>query len=285
MNVHHHRPPHHLSIAPEHVAGNDGRGRVFLLPGSDGRACRIGEHLADHRVIPSPRQLNVHLGRMELEDGRGADVGVVATGMGCPSLDIVATELIHLGARVLVRVGTSGSLQPEQVRAGDLVIATAAVRDEGTSDSYADRGFPAVADTEVVRALERAARAAGHGARTYRGLLHTKDSLFAREMGQGPRAEANRRFIAEMEALGVLASEMEAAHLFVLGHVHSRRVAPLDSEPTADRVRTGALVAVIGDDTAFAEPERVAAAEEAAIEVALRAAVELVAPATSPPGD
>ena len=140
--------PHHLSIDTEHTRGNRGAGRLFLLPGSDGRARRIAERFSDSEVIPSDRQLNVHLGRLQRDDVT-VDVGTVATGMGCPSLDIVVTELIELGARHFIRVGTAGSLQRDVVQVGDLVIATGAVRDEATSDAYAPREYPAIADPEI----------------------------------------------------------------------------------------------------------------------------------------
>jgi uridine phosphorylase len=56
--------PHHLSIGPEHTQGNEGAGRLFFLPGSDGRAQRIAERFSDRELVGSDRQLNVHLGRV-----------------------------------------------------------------------------------------------------------------------------------------------------------------------------------------------------------------------------
>ena len=259
--------PHHLSIGPEHTQGNGGVGRLFFLPGSDGRARRIAERFTDVEEVGSDRQLNVHLGRVPTEAGP-VDVGAVATGMGCPSLDIVATELILLGARTLIRVGTAGSMQPDRVRVGDLVVATAAVRDEGTSDRYVGVEYPAIADPDVVRALESAAARSGMGERTFSGVVHTKDSLFAREMGHGPLQEANRAYMEQLHGLGVLASEMESAHLFVLSHVHS-------GAASAARIRAGALLAIIGDQTAFAAKEQAAVAEKAAIDVAIESAADL----------
>ncbi len=271
-----HHAPHHLAIGPEHVTGNGRLGRVFLLPGSDGRARRIGERFSGLEVVPSDRQHNVYLGRLEGEP-RPVDVATVATGMGCPSVDIVVSELIGLGARLFLRVGTSGSLQPQAVRVGSLVIATAAVRDESCSDRYACREFPAVADPEWVHSLEIAACRRQVGARTYRGVVHTKDSLFARELGAGPLTEDNHAYQRQLRALGVLASEMEAAHLFVLAAVHTTAHPPLAAAPDpAAVVRTGALLAVIGDDRPFADPAEVAGVEEAAMQVALEGARTIV---------
>jgi uridine phosphorylase len=179
---------------------------------------------------------------------------------------------------LLLRVGTSGSLQPAAVRAGSLVVATAAVRDEGCSERYACREFPATADPEWVRALEAAAVRQGHGQRTFRGVVHSKDSLFAREFGVGPRAEANRAYVDELVALGVLASEMECAQLFVLGSVHSREVAPIGVRPSpAGVVRCGALLAVIGDDRGLIDRSAVPELESSTVGVALEAAAALPA--------
>jgi uridine phosphorylase len=271
-----HGAPHHLPITAQHVSGNGGLGRFFLLPGSDGRARRIGERFSALEEVPSPRQHNVYLGRLEGAGG-AVDVAAVATGMGCPSVDIIVTELIGLGARLLLRVGTAGSLQPDEVRAGALVIATAAVRDEGVSNRYACPEFPAVADPELVRALESAAVRCGQAERTFTGLVHSKDSLFAREFGFGPRRDENLDYQRQLRALGVLASEMEAAHLFVLGSVHSSVRVPLAGRPhPRGLVRTGCLLAVIGDHRTLADAGEIARAEEAAIDVALEAARELV---------
>jgi len=267
--------PHHLSISSEHTAGNLGAGRFFLLPGSDGRAQRIGERFSNHQVVPSDRQLNVHLGQLEC-NGEAVDVGAVATGMGCPSLDIVVTELIRLGGRNLLRVGTAGSLQPGVVQVGDLVIASGAVRDEATSDAYAPREYPAVADPDLVRCLERAATSCGHGEHTFRGLVHSKDSLFGREFLLGPRAAVNRDYMRQLAEMGVLASEMEAAHLLILADVHRGRPQPLAGlrAPTG-AIRCGALLAIIGDEGPFAGADVARHAEERAIEVALEGIHEL----------
>jgi uridine phosphorylase len=271
-----HLAPHHLAIEPEHCVGNGDLGRLFLLPGSDGRARQIGERLGDPQVVPSPRQHNVYLGRVDSPHGV-VDVGSVATGMGCPSVDIILTELISLGARLFLRVGTAGSLQPETVRVGDLVIATAAVRDEGCSLRYAPAEFPATADPEWVHSLELAACRQKVGGRTFRGVVQTKDSLFARELGFGPLQEENRGYQRQLRALGVLASEMEAAHLFVLAAVHSTAHTSLAGVPDPKSVvRAGALLAIIGDDRPFAEANEAGEVEQAAIEVALEGSRELV---------
>jgi uridine phosphorylase len=268
--------PHHLSITAEHVQGNRGWGRVFLIPGSDGRARRISERFEGAECIPSDRQHNVYLGSLPLDGGGSIEVASVCTGMGCPTLSIVMTELILLGARLFVRVGTAGSLKRDTIRTGSLVIATAGVRDEGASNRYIDTGYPAVADPDMVAALERAAIGLGFGDRTYKGVVHAKDALYAVEFGHGPLADENEAYLARLAQMGVLASDMETSHLFVLSDVHSGEVGPISAAPSpAGKIKSGAVLAVVGDDSPFAEPEAARAAEQAAVDVAVQAVREL----------
>jgi uridine phosphorylase len=267
---------YHLPIRAEQVQGNGGAGRLFFLPGSDGRARRIGERFVDLQVCPSDRQLNVYLGRVT-RDGRSVDVGAVGTGMGCPSMSIVATELIMLGVRRFIRVGTAGSMRPDIVRVGNLVIATAAVRDEATSDRYVARGYPALADHDLVSALETAAHRCGLADRTFKGLAHTKDALYARELDHGAASAENRAYMTQLREMGVLATEMETSHLFILSHVGTQAIAPLSETPLpAETIKSGSILAIVGDDAAFAHPDQIAATEDDAITVALEAALGLL---------
>ena len=146
---------HHLCIGPEHLEGNNGRGRVVFVPGSLARTEHVAEHFEDLEVHTNPRRLDVYLGKLRSGD-QTVDVAAVPTGMGCASLGIVVTELIELGARRFLRVGSAGTLQP-QVSVGDLVVATAAVRDEGASDAYVPREVPALAHRDRILALASAA--------------------------------------------------------------------------------------------------------------------------------
>jgi uridine phosphorylase len=100
----------------------------------------------------------------------------------------------------------------------------------------------------------------------------------AREMGYGPLARENRAYVETLHAMGVLASEMEAAHLFVLSDVYSREVKPIVEGEAPDTIKSGAVLAIIGDESAFASPEVVCQTEDRAIEVALNGAVELIYP-------
>ncbi len=267
--------PHHMSARPEDLEGNSGIGRYLLLPGSDGRAGTIADRFTDREVRPHARGHNLYTGRLE-RDGDWIDVGVISTGMGCPSLDIIVNELFRLGGRRFLRVGTAGSLQPARIRTGDLVVATASVRDEHTSHNYLPVEVPAVASLEMVWAAREAADALGRGADTHFGTVHCKDSLYAREMGAGPMERENREYMALLKQAGVLASEMESAQLFTLGAIFDQELRHGESG-LASRVLAGTVLAIIGDDSAFASASAAAGAVDGAIELAFETVVRLAA--------
>ena len=282
-----HFTPHHMNVTAADLAGNDGIGRYILLPGSDGRAASIAEHFSGREVREHPRRHNVYLGTLDLQ-GETVDVATVATGMGCPSVDIIVNELVRLGARRLLRVGTAGSLQPDRITVGSVVIASAAVRDEGTSRHYMPPEIPAVASPLMIAACERACAALGVR-QTFTGIVHTKDSLFARELRAGPMVEENERFMDLLRKSGVLASEMESAMLFTLAQVLTQEIlsgaswaaagrttgrrragtSTAGGHPAPAAVEAGTVLAIIGDETAFADRKRVAETTERAVEIGL----------------
>lgn len=289
--------PHHITAAKEDMDGNGRRGgRYFLLPGSNGRATVMAAMLEDVEVRKSGRGHDVHLGKLQC-DGESIDVGICATGMGCPSVDIVVTELIKLGASRFTRVGTAGSLQPHKVRVGDVVIASAAVRDEGTTRHYAPLEFPATASTFMVQCLQQAAAECdeegnevnGNGgntgtlaSRTYCGVVHTKDSLYAREFGEGALLPSHKQYMGILKRLGVLASEMEAAHLFTLAHAQAEKqaqqahvqtsvmsVAARRNGSVTGVIECGAVLGIVGDDAPFADKDAQTKAVQRSIRLAL----------------
>lgn len=136
----------HIDLAKGEV------GRYAILPGDPGRCEKIAQYLENPRKIAQNREYVTYVGEL-----MGERVAVTSTGIGGPSASIAMEELIHCGVDTFIRVGTSGGMQPE-VCGGDLVIATGAVRAEGTTREYAPIEYPAVAHYEVVKALERAAQ-------------------------------------------------------------------------------------------------------------------------------
>ena len=155
---------HHLQIGQGDV------GRYVLLPGDPGRCEQISKYLDKAQRIASNREFVTYTGTLLNEK-----VSVVSTGIGNPSAAIAIEELIAVGADTFIRVGTSGGMQPE-MRAGDLGIINAAIRDEGTSKHYLPVEFPAVANPEVLQALQQAAGKLGY--RSHTGVSHSKDSYY-----------------------------------------------------------------------------------------------------------
>jgi purine-nucleoside phosphorylase len=174
---------------------------LVLLPGDPNRARRISE-----RFDPgSAREVNTHRGLLGFTGTYGGTpVSVQTSGMGTPSLSIVVEELLRLGARRLVRVGTCGGIAPG-LRTGELVIATAACPVDGATATYLHgEPYAPVADFLLTRALVDAATAAGVAART--GLVASVDVFYNTDADYAQRWR-NR---------GVLAFEMEASALFYL---------------------------------------------------------------------
>lgn len=252
--------PMHMNISPQDLQGNGRLGRYILLPGSDGRAEAIAQRLQNVKVHAHARRHNFYSGCWQ-----DLDIGVMSSGMGCPSLDIIATELLHLGARRLIRIGTAGSLQPERLRIGSLVIPTAAVRDEGTSRHYLDPSIPVQPALEFLDAVRRAGQELKIKDRLHLGMTHTKDSLYAREFGEGPLKEQHVRYMEHLQAAGVLASEMECAQLFTLAQVWNQAL--LNSKGRETPVHVGAILAIIGDDQPFADGQEVKATIDRAIDL------------------
>lgn len=204
---------HHILLGPEHLAGNGGLGRYVFLPGDRSRAAAIASDFEDHEIVDNPRGLTAHLGRIAI-DGATVDALSISSGMGTASTEIVLHELIAAGARRIVRVGSCGALDPN-LRPGQVAILSGAVRDELASRHIAPVEFPAVSHPVAVQSMVLGARAAGLGAEAFLGIGHTKASLYAREFGHGPRGAENRAYGHLLSRCGAIASDMEAAMLFI----------------------------------------------------------------------
>ncbi|HEY2537113.1 MAG TPA: hypothetical protein VGI24_09055 [Solirubrobacteraceae bacterium] len=168
-----------------------------LLPGDPGRALALAQVL-----IASPRMFNHHRGLWGYTGPANLDgepLTIQSTGMGGPSAAIVLHELIALGARRAVRVGTCGALQ-SGLELGELVIADEAICLDGASRALgADERVRA--DPTLADALGAAAPAGSH-----RGAVVSVDLFYDDDSPRLPNAAA-----------GALAIEMEAATLFALG--------------------------------------------------------------------
>lgn len=194
---------YHIQCAPGEV------GRYCLLPGDPARSKLIAEHFDGAVHVRTNREFVTYTGKL-----LGEKVSVTSTGIGGPSASIAMEELAALGAHTFVRVGTCGGICMD-VRTDDVVIATGAVRMEGTSREYAPIEFPAVADFAVTGALADAARELGHP--THVGVVQCKDSFYGQHSpGRMPVSYELEQKWQAWKRLGVLASEMESAALFTV---------------------------------------------------------------------
>lgn len=184
-------------------------GEYVILPGDPGRVEKIAAYLSDAQKVASNREFTTYTGYLD-----GTRVSVTSTGIGGPSAAIAMEELVKCGARTFIRIGTCGGIQPE-VKSGDLVIATAAVRQEGTSREYAPIEYPAAASFGVVEALRDAA--VDLKASYHIGVVQSKDSFYGQHSPEA--SPVSYDLLNKWESwkrLGVLASEMESAALFTV---------------------------------------------------------------------
>lgn len=194
---------HHIQLLPGDV------GEYVLLPGDPGRAEIIARHFDNAIHIATNREYVTYTGYLD-----GVKVSVTSTGIGCPSSAIALEELVRVGAKTFIRVGTSGSIQ-SGTQSGELAIVSGAIRDEGTSSHYMPIEFPAVADLEVVQALRAAAVSKNLPFRV--GISQSKDSFYGEVEPEhsGVTSRLLERWRA-WEVGGAICSEMEASTLFVV---------------------------------------------------------------------
>ena len=194
---------YHIQVAKDEV------GRYVILPGDPKRCVKIAQYFDNPVLIADNREYITYTGTLD-----GVKVSVTSTGIGGPSASIAMEELYRCGADTFVRIGTCGGMQTE-IKSGDIVIATAAVRMEGTSREYAPIEYPAVANLDVTNALVEAAKEKGFVYHT--GVVQSKDSFYGQH--EPEVMPAGYELINKWEAwkrMGCLASEMESAALFIV---------------------------------------------------------------------
>lgn len=168
------------------------------------------------------------------------DIVIMSTGIGSPALTIVVEELADLGVNGFIRVGTCGGLGPV-VGPGDLVLPAAAVADDGTSKAYLPERVPALPDFRLHAALVEEARSTQLV--WHVGIVHSKDAYYSEKPERSLDPAATRARWEALRAVGVLATDMEAAALFAVGRVRGLRTAAVLVNVGADRekpyLRTG----------------------------------------------
>ncbi|MCL2856453.1 MAG: uridine phosphorylase [Oscillospiraceae bacterium] len=197
------KPLYHIGFGDEHGA------KTAILPGDPGRVENIAQYLDNPRFFHQNREYTTWLGELG-----GQTVMVISTGMGGPSTAICVEELFMTGVRTFIRVGTCGGMA-EQVVGGDVVIATGAIRQDGTSKEYVPIEFPAVADLEVTNALVQGAK--NLGLNWHAGIVQCKDSFYGQHSpGRMPIGYELEDKWRAWVAAGCLASEMESAALYIV---------------------------------------------------------------------
>ncbi len=193
----------HIQCAPGQV------GKYCILPGDPGRCEAIARYFDDPVHVQTNREYTTYTGTL-----LGEKVSAVSTGIGGPSAAIAMEELHNIGADTFIRVGTCGGIDLD-VRSGDVVVATGAIRFEHTSREYAPMEWPAVPDFTVTQALVKAAKNLQKP--WHAGVVQCKDSFYGQH--SPARMPVSYELEQKWEAwkrLGVLASEMESAALFAV---------------------------------------------------------------------
>lgn len=193
----------HIDLVPGDV------GRYCLLPGDPGRCEKIAKYFDNPVHVATNREYVTYTGTL-----LGEKVSVCSTGIGGASASIAMEELANIGVDTFLRVGTCGGIDLD-VKSGDVVVATGAIRMEGTSREYAPIEFPAVADLEVTNAIVDAAKAMGKS--WHAGVVQCKDSFYGQHSPE--TMPVSYELLNKWEAwkrLGVKASEMESAALFTV---------------------------------------------------------------------
>ncbi len=182
----------HLLVAEGDLAD------IALVPGDPGRVDRIAAQCDTVNTVAQNREY-----KLVNAAYKGRELTLCSTGIGAPSAAIAAEELHAVGVETLIRVGTCGALQ-RGLDIGDMVVATGAAKDEGTTKRYEAATVPAVPDYDVLDTLVDTAE--GREERVHVGPVATDDAFYAE----------TEEYVAEWEAAGLLAVEMEAAALFSL---------------------------------------------------------------------
>ena len=211
---------YHIQVAEGEV------GRYVIMPGDPKRCVKIAQYFDNPILVADNREYITYTGTLD-----GVKVSVTSTGIGGPSAAIAMEELYRCGADTFIRIGTCGGMQTE-VKSGDVIIATGAIRMEGTSREYAPMEFPSVADLSVTNALVHAAEKKGYPFHT--GVVQCKDAFYGQHdpMSMPVGYELMNKWDAWMKC-GCLASEMESAAIFIVG--------------STLRVRTGTVLLVMAN--------------------------------------
>lgn len=184
-------------------------GKHFILPGDPARCAMVAESFDTVESEVVSRGNPTITGKYH-----DIPVSVMSTGMGPMAVAICVEELKQLGVKTMIRMGTSGSLQPN-IPNNSFVIATGAVRGEGATKEYIPTEYPAIADIDVVCALRQACKE--FGVEPYMGVVRSHDAFYIESPGAHGGQEAVKERIQVWTDAGCVAVENESAALFTVG--------------------------------------------------------------------
>lgn len=197
---------------------------IVLLPGDPARVLYIGKkYLNKAKLIAQNREFTTVTGFYKKQK-----ITVTSTGIGCPSTAIAVEELINLGAKILIRVGTCGGALKKEIKPGSIIIPTACIREEGTTKEYLPYQFPAVANFEIVNTLKQTAQILNY--KYFIGINRTHDAFYgqAKNIKQWGSLYLDPRM--KKWTYPLISSEMETSALFIIALLRG--------------VKTGAVLAV-----------------------------------------
>ena len=223
--------------------------RYVIVPGDPNRIPIISKYLDNVEFQGQEREFNASRGTY-----KDVEVSVVSTGVGCPSTAIAVEELVHIGAEVFIRIGTSGAVDGS-AKKGDMFIATGAVRDDGTSKQYMPIEFPAIASHDVVINLINASKSLN--IETKVGICQSKDSFFGEvEPERMPVSPYLDYKWNAWQKGGVGASEMEAATLFTLSQIRRVKAGAILAIETSDEETIGKMTSIVLESIYYMEMEK-----------------------------
>lgn len=203
---------YHIACGPGDI------GEYVFLPGDPDRVPKIAQSWDNAREVASHREYRIMTGQLA-----ATKVSACSTGIGCPAAAIAVEELAAIGAKTFIRVGSCGAIKPG-IECGDLLIASAAVRLDGTSMQYVRPEYPAAASFELTSALIQACEKLGF--RYHVGVIASSDSFYLGQSRLGFKdyeTTESRNLIADLQKANVIGFEMETSTIFVLSNIYGLR--------------------------------------------------------------
>lgn len=210
---------YHIALKPGDI------GEYVLLPGDPARSDRVAKYLDDAQLMASHREHRTFTGTY-----KGVKISVTSTGMGCPSAAIACEELANIGAKTLIRIGSTAALQ-DDIHMGDLVICTGAMKNEGTSKFYVPDNFPAVPDIDLTYLLIQTAKEMiqDMDVKLALGITGSEDAFYS-----------SNDWIQKLIDYGVTNVDMESSAIFTVAHVRGLQAASMFG--VSSNLKTGEFI-------------------------------------------